>query len=50
MSRILDDLPLVVPIKMPDQENSIVYLHGFYVGFKGQYAGVSSGGITVCFN
>ncbi|GMY35620.1 transmembrane 9 superfamily member 8-like [Fagus crenata] len=39
VNMILDDLPLVVPIKMPDQENSIVYLHGFYVGFKGQYAG-----------
>jgi transmembrane 9 superfamily protein 2/4 len=50
MSRILDDLPLVIPTRMHDQENSIVYQHGFRVGFKGQYAGVSSGAITVCFN
>jgi len=50
MSRILDNLPLVVPIRRPDQENSIVYQHGFHVGLRGQYAGVRSGAITICLN
>lgn len=39
--RILDNLPLVVPIRRPDQENAIVYQQGFHVGLRGQYAGVS---------
>jgi len=38
----LDNLPLVVPIRRSDQENAVVYQHGFHVGLKGQYAGVSS--------
>jgi len=38
--RILDNLPLVVPIRRLDQEASVVYLHGFLVGLKGQYSGV----------
>ncbi|KAJ8750930.1 hypothetical protein K2173_016111 [Erythroxylum novogranatense] len=36
---ILDNLPLVVPIQRPDQENVVVYQHGFHVGLRGQYAG-----------
>ena len=40
MRRILDNLPLVVPIKRPDQEDSYVYQLGFHVGLKGQYSGV----------
>ncbi|XLR28740.1 hypothetical protein S83_056640 [Arachis hypogaea] len=35
---ILDNLPLVVPIKRPDQD-STVYQLGFHVGLKGQYSG-----------
>ncbi|KAI9125511.1 hypothetical protein K1719_002929 [Acacia pycnantha] len=41
VNMILDNLPLVVPLRRPDQdESSIVYLHGFLVGLKGQYAGM----------
>ncbi|XP_020222630.1 transmembrane 9 superfamily member 10 [Cajanus cajan] len=39
VNMILDNLPLVVPLRRPDQESSLVYLHGFLVGLKGQYAG-----------
>ncbi|KAG6625627.1 hypothetical protein CIPAW_16G110900 [Carya illinoinensis] len=39
VNMILDNLPLVVPIRRPDQENSIVYQHGFHVGLRGQYVG-----------
>ncbi|GAV83213.1 EMP70 domain-containing protein [Cephalotus follicularis] len=39
VNMILDNLPLVVPIRRPDQENSVVYQHGFHVGLRGQYAG-----------
>nr|GMD75314.1 transmembrane 9 superfamily member 9 [Ipomoea batatas] len=38
VNMILDNLPLVMPIKRPDLD-SIVYQHGFHVGLKGQYAG-----------
>jgi transmembrane 9 superfamily member 2/4 len=38
--RILDNLPLVVPIKRLDQEAPTVYQQGVHVGVKGQYAGV----------
>ncbi|GAA0164193.1 transporter [Lithospermum erythrorhizon] len=38
VNMILDNLPLVVPIKRPDSE-SIFYQHGFNVGLKGQYTG-----------
>lgn len=31
-----------MPIRRLDQESSIVYQHGFHVGLKGQYAGVST--------
>ncbi|KAL5980286.1 Transmembrane 9 superfamily member 8 [Asimina triloba] len=36
---ILDNLPLVVPLKRRDQESAIVYQQGFHVGLKGQYSG-----------
>ncbi|KAG5564009.1 hypothetical protein RHGRI_000252 [Rhododendron griersonianum] len=39
VNMILDNLPLVVPIRRLDQESSIVYQHGFHVGLKGLYAG-----------
>ncbi|KAL6534806.1 Transmembrane 9 superfamily member 8 [Orobanche gracilis] len=38
VNMILDNLPLVVPFKRPDMD-SLVYQHGFPVGFKAQYAG-----------
>ncbi|PIN01148.1 Endosomal membrane protein, EMP70 [Handroanthus impetiginosus] len=38
VNMILDNLPLVVPYKRPNS-NSLVYQHGFDVGFKGRYAG-----------
>lgn len=37
--RILDNLPLVVPIQWQDQASRPVYQLGFHVGLKGQYAG-----------
>lgn len=40
-ARILDNLPLVKPIKRPGQD-SIYYQQGYHIGIKGQYAGVSS--------
>jgi hypothetical protein len=40
--RILDNLPLVVPIKRMDKDAPTVYQHGVHVGIKGQYSGVSS--------
>ncbi|ESW26875.1 hypothetical protein PHAVU_003G155900 [Phaseolus vulgaris] len=40
VNMILDNLPLVVPIRRLDQESSMVYLHGFLVGLKGQYSGI----------
>lgn len=39
VNMILDNLPLVVPIKRGGQESPILYQHGFQVGLKGQYAG-----------
>ncbi|KAG2398883.1 Transmembrane 9 superfamily member 9 [Vigna angularis] len=42
VNMILDNLPLVVPLRRPDHESSLVYLHGFLVGLKGQYAGESN--------
>lgn len=38
VNMILDNLPLVMPIKRPDLDTT-VYQHGFHVGLKGQYAG-----------
>jgi len=40
LDRILDNLPLVMPIKRGDQD-APVYQLGYYVGLKGLYAGVS---------
>ena len=40
-ARILDNLPLVVPIKRMEQDAPTVYQHGVHVGVKGQYSGVS---------
>ncbi|XP_068647821.1 transmembrane 9 superfamily member 8-like [Aristolochia californica] len=39
VNMILDNLPLVVPIKRQDQESPQIYQHGFHVGLKGQYSG-----------
>jgi hypothetical protein len=39
--RILDNLPLVVPIARQDKD-AFVYQGGYHVGVEGQYAGVSS--------
>ncbi|PAN23076.1 hypothetical protein PAHAL_4G065100 [Panicum hallii] len=39
INMILDNLPLVVPIKRLDQEAPTVYQQGVHVGVKGQYAG-----------
>ncbi|KAJ6925186.1 transmembrane 9 superfamily member 10-like [Populus alba x Populus x berolinensis] len=41
VNMILDNLQLVVPFRRSDQENAVVYQHGFHVGLKGQYAGES---------
>ncbi|XP_061365245.1 transmembrane 9 superfamily member 8-like isoform X2 [Gastrolobium bilobum] len=38
VNMILDNLPLVVPIKRNDQDSN-VYQLGFHVGLKGQYSG-----------
>lgn len=40
-NRILDNLPLVVPYKRDDTD-SLIYQHGFDVGYKLQYTGVSN--------
>ncbi|KAJ4763345.1 Transmembrane 9 superfamily member [Rhynchospora pubera] len=39
VNMILDNLPLVVPIKRLDQDSATIYQHGFHVGVKGQYSG-----------
>ncbi|XP_074561775.1 transmembrane 9 superfamily member 8-like [Curcuma longa] len=39
VNMILDNLPLVVPIKRVGQETPTFYQHGFYVGAKGQATG-----------
>lgn len=50
--RILDNLPLVVPIERLDQGQgtpSVVYQLGYHVGLKGQYEGVSTfGSFSIC--
>lgn len=50
--RILDNLPLVVPIERIDPGQgspSVVYQLGYHVGLKGQYEGVSRlGFFTIC--
>ena len=42
MCRILDNLPVAVRRQRRDGSPSTTYEHGFRVGFKGNYAGVSS--------
>ncbi|XP_052879973.1 transmembrane 9 superfamily member 8-like isoform X2 [Gossypium arboreum] len=39
VNMILDNLPLVVPIRRLDQDSSTVYQLGYHVGLKGQYSG-----------
>ncbi|PKI34000.1 hypothetical protein CRG98_045618 [Punica granatum] len=39
VNMILDNLPLVVPIRRQDQESAPIYQLGFHVGLKGQYSG-----------
>ncbi|XP_020578770.1 transmembrane 9 superfamily member 8-like [Phalaenopsis equestris] len=39
VNMILDNLPLVVPIKRMDQDSTTVYQQGVHVGVKGQYTG-----------
>ncbi|KAK9149845.1 hypothetical protein Scep_008602 [Stephania cephalantha] len=39
VNMILDNLPLVLPIRRQDQESSYVYQHGFPVGYKRHIAG-----------
>ncbi|CAL9071134.1 unnamed protein product [Musa textilis] len=39
VNMILDNLPLVVPIKRLDQDTPTFYQHGFYIGAKGQAPG-----------
>ncbi|KAK1399912.1 Transmembrane 9 superfamily member [Heracleum sosnowskyi] len=39
VNMILDNLPLVVPVRRMDQESSFLYQHGYLVGLKGIYAG-----------
>ena len=47
--RILDNLPLVFPIRWANTESSVVYELGFSVGLKGIYAGVSvASDIEIC--
>ncbi|CAN6458856.1 unnamed protein product [Victoria cruziana] len=41
VNMILDNLPLVVPLKRPDQESTTIYQHGFVVGFRGHYEGTT---------
>lgn len=40
--RILDNLPVVVPLRRSDQDSTPVYQLGFHVGLKGHYSGVCS--------
>lgn len=39
VNMILDNLPLVVPVRRMDQESSFLYQHGYLIGLKGIYAG-----------
>lgn len=38
--RILDNLPVVVPVRRSEQDSTPVYQLGFHVGLKGHYSGV----------
>lgn len=46
--RILDNLPVAVPIQRRDGSQGTTYKHGFPVGFKGNYAGVSFNVLILC--
>ncbi|RWR82576.1 transmembrane 9 superfamily member 10-like protein [Cinnamomum micranthum f. kanehirae] len=39
VNMILDNLPLVVPVKRQELESATIYQQGFHVGLKGQYTG-----------
>ncbi|XP_074286351.1 transmembrane 9 superfamily member 9-like [Silene latifolia] len=41
VNMILDNLPLVMPIRRGDQDTTLVYQLGYYVGLKGKYAGTN---------
>ncbi|KAH9620711.1 hypothetical protein KSS87_013645 [Heliosperma pusillum] len=41
VNMILDNLPLVMPIRRGDQDTTLVYQLGYYVGLKGKYAGIN---------
>lgn len=49
-SRILDNLPVAVLRQRRDGSQSTTYEHGFRVGFKGNYAGVSSAAEGSCYS
>lgn len=40
VDRILDNLPLVVPMTRLEKDSPVIYQHGYFVGRKVQYAGV----------
>lgn len=50
MCRILDNLPVAVRRQRRDGSQSTTYEHGFRVGFKGNYAGVSSWNPLLLYN
>lgn len=39
--RILDNLPLVVPAQRVNQDSTIIYQLGFFVGLKLSFSGVT---------
>lgn len=39
VNMILDNLPLVIPIRRFNQNYPMIYQHGFSIGIRGQYAG-----------
>ncbi|KAF3779908.1 Transmembrane 9 superfamily member 8 [Nymphaea thermarum] len=41
VNMILDNLPLVLPLKRQDQESTTIYQHGFQVGFRAHYEGTT---------
>lgn len=49
MHRILDNLPVAVLRQRRDGSQSTTYEHGFRVGFKGNYAGVSFRKLVLCW-
>ena len=49
IDRILDNLPLVVPMTRLERDSPVIYQHGYFVGRKIQYAGVSINNYTFCY-